>query len=71
MFYFALSVEMAEAMSGAAKVKVGALGSFDEDGIRWLDEELERALDHDYPDWKNPSTTHMTHTCGQSNPDIF
>ena len=50
---------MAEAVSGAAKVKVGALRSFDEDGIRWLDEELEKALDRDYPDWKNPSKTHM------------
>lgn len=46
-------------MSGAAKVKVGALRSLDEDGIRWLDEELEKALDHDYPDWKNPSKTYM------------
>ncbi|XP_044184808.1 uncharacterized protein LOC122964953 [Acropora millepora] len=51
--------EMAEAVSGAVEVKVGALRSFDEDGIIWLDEELEKALDHDYPDWKNPSKTYM------------
>ena len=38
-------------MSEAGEVKVGALLSLDDDGIRCLD-DVEEALDYDYPGWK-------------------
>lgn len=50
---------MAEVMIEAAEVKVSALRSLDDDGIRCLDDELEAGLNQDYPDWKNPHQTWM------------
>ena len=50
---------MAEAMIGAAEAKVGALRSLDDVGIRCVDDQLETGLNHDFPDWRNPSQTWM------------
>lgn len=44
-------------MVGEAEVKVGALASLDDDGIRCLDDDLEAGLNRDFPDWKNPCQT--------------
>ena len=42
-----------------AKVKVGALASLEDDGIRCLDDQLKAELNRDYPGWQSPSQTWM------------
>ena len=56
MLCFVLCRESTEAMIG---VKVGALTSLEDDGIRCLDDQLKAALNRDYPGWEFPSQTWM------------
>lgn len=61
MLCFVLCREGTEAMIG---VKVGALTSLEDDGIRCLDDQLKAELNRDYPGWEFPSQTWMV-------PDAF
>ena len=46
-------------LGAVAKVKVGALASLQDDGIRYLDDQLKAELNRDYPGWEFPTQTWM------------